>query len=119
MEGFEKQIHRKIYDVAGFLSSSDYEGLSNSMLEALAIGLPCVCTDCPIGGARMVIKDSVNGLLVPVGDSVEMANAIIRIIEDGELSRRISMEAEKIKELLDEKVICKKWERLMYEEWQR
>lgn len=116
MKGFEKAVHGEIIDAAGFISSSDYEGLSNSMLEALAIGMPCVCTDCPIGGARMVIQDGINGLLVPVRDSGAMANAIMRIIEEPELSDRISAEAEKTKEDFNEKMICEKWERLLYEE---
>lgn len=55
-----------------FVSSSDFEGISNSMLEAMGMGLPVVVTDCPVGGARMVIQDGVNGLLVPVGDTKTM-----------------------------------------------
>lgn len=116
MEGFAKEIHNKIIDVSGYLSSSNYEGLSNSMLEALAIGLPCVCTDCPIGGARMMIQDGVNGLLVPLRDSEAMARAILKLIEEPELSKRLSIQAEKIKDNLNEKVICEKWEKLLYEE---
>ena len=47
-------------DAACFVISSDYEGISNSMIEALAIGIPVVATDCPVGGARMYIKDGVS-----------------------------------------------------------
>ena len=65
----KKDIHEEIIDYTMFVSSSDFEGMSNSMLEAMAIGLPCVCTDCPAGGARAVIKDGENGLLVPVNDT--------------------------------------------------
>ena len=116
MEGFSNKVHEKILDCAGFLSSSDYEGLSNSMLESMAIGLPCVCTDCPIGGARMMIQDGINGLLVPVRDVNAMTLAVIRLIENPELCDRLSVEAEKVKQILNEKVICKKWESLLYEE---
>lgn len=119
MEGFSKEIHRHIVDCAGYLSSSDYEGLSNSMLEALAIGLPCVCTDCPIGGAHMMIENNKNGLLVPVGDASAMASAITKIIENPLLSEHLSIEAEKIRNKLDEKKICIQWEKLMYEEEKR
>ena len=59
-----------------YVSSSDYEGISNSMLEAMAAGLPTICTDCPCGGARATIKDGVNGLLVPVGDEDALADAL-------------------------------------------
>ena len=119
MEGFSNRVHESILDCAGFLSSSDYEGLSNSMLEAMAIGLPCVCTDCPIGGAHMMIQDGINGLLVPVKDVSAMRDAIIELIENPNLGERMSIEAEKVKRLLDEKVICKKWEALLFEENER
>ena len=39
-----------------YISSSNFEGISNSMLEAMGMGLPVVCTNCPIGGAGEVIK---------------------------------------------------------------
>ena len=119
MEGFSNRVHESILDCAGFLSSSDYEGLSNSMLEAMAIGFPCVCTDCPIGGAHMMIQDGINGLLVPVKDVSAMRDAIIELIENPNLGERMSIEAEKVKRLLDEKVICKKWEALLFEENER
>ena len=89
------------------------------MLEAIAIGLTCVCTDCPIGGAHMMIQDGINGLLVPVKDVSAMRDAIIELIENPNLGERMSIEAEKVKRLLDEKVICKKWEALLFEENER
>nr|WP_054637836.1 glycosyltransferase [Thalassobacillus sp. C254] len=46
-----------------FVISSNYEGISNSMLEALAIGVPVISTDSPIGGAKTYIKNGENGLL--------------------------------------------------------
>ena len=61
-------VHEVVRDAAMFVLPSNYEGLSNSMLEAMAIGLPVICTDCPCGGARMVIRDGENGYLIPVGD---------------------------------------------------
>ena len=54
--GQKANVQTYIVNASVFVSSSDFEGMSNSMLEAMAIGLPVVCTDCPIGGARMVIK---------------------------------------------------------------
>ena len=67
----------------------------------------------------MVIQDGKNGLLVPVGDVESMSKAIIKLIENEDLSNRISIEAEKLRAELDEKIICKKWEDLMYEEKER
>ena len=50
------------------------------MLEALAVGIPVICTDCPIGGARMMIKKNYNGLLVPVRNSKIMFEAMCKIV---------------------------------------
>ena len=77
---FSNEIHKLMSESAGYLLSSDYEGISNSMLEALAIGVPVVSTDYPSGGARMYIKKGETGYLVNCGDSDAFANAIIDII---------------------------------------
>ena len=69
-----------------FVSSSDFEGISNSMLEALGMGLPVVVTDCPVGGARMVIKSGENGILVPVGDTQAMYEAMRSVLKDPDTS---------------------------------
>ncbi|MBO7387139.1 MAG: glycosyltransferase, partial [Lachnospiraceae bacterium] len=66
--GHVTDIHDRMTKAGIYVSSSDFEGISNSMLEAMAVGIPVVCTDCPVGGARMFINDGVNGYLVPVGD---------------------------------------------------
>ena len=113
MEGFSNKIHEKIVDSYAFLSSSDYEGLSNSMLEAMAMGLPCICTDCPIGGAHMMIENDINGILVPVGDRYAFATAICRLIENPDMCNKISHEACKVRDELNEDVICEKWNQLL------
>ncbi len=104
-----KNIHESIKDYAMFVSSSDYEGMSNSMLEAMTIGLPCVCTDCPAGGARAVIRDGENGLLVPVKNANALAKAMKRIITEDGLAERLSRNAIKIREEQSLDKIIEKW----------
>lgn len=106
-------IHDYIKDYAMFVSSSDFEGMSNSMLEAMAMGLPCVCTDCPAGGARAVIKDGENGLLTPVGDSHALYLAMKKIVENPELANRLSENATKIRDEQSVDKIIKKWMELI------
>lgn len=106
---FCRDIHSRVRSAAAFALSSDYEGLSNSMIEAMAIGLPVAVTDCPCGGARMVIEHGVNGLLVTVGDAQAMSQAISSIIDDHELAACLSGEAVKIRQKLDEKQIAEQW----------
>lgn len=63
-----------------FVLSSDYEGMPNVLLEALASGVACISTDCPCGGPRMVINDGENGILTPVGDAEALADAMKELI---------------------------------------
>ena len=83
-----------------YVLSSDYEGISNSMLEAMALGLPVIATDCPIGGSRMYIRDGVNGLLVPVGDAGALAGAMGKLADDPAIGERLGAEAVKLREEL-------------------
>lgn len=105
----QNDIHRIVKDCAMFVSSSDYEGMSNSMLEAMAMGMPVVCTDCPAGGARAVIKDHENGLLTPVGDAEALYRAMKEIIENPALAKKLGENAAKIREEQSVEKITEKW----------
>lgn len=106
-------IHDVIKDCAMFVSSSDFEGMSNSMLEAMAMGMPCVCTDCPAGGARAVITDHVNGILTPVGDAEALYQAMKELIDNPELANRLGENAVKVREEQSTEKIIKKWMELI------
>ena len=96
--GFSGRVKEEINSASMYALSSDYEGISNSMLEAMALGIPVIATDCPIGGSRMYIKDGVNGLLVPVGEAAAMMAAMGRIADEKELGVSISAEGRKLRE---------------------
>lgn len=96
--GFCPDAAEEIVDSAMFVLSSDYEGVSNSMAEAMAMGIPVISTDCPPGGCRTYIEDGRNGLLVPVGDAHALAKAMERVAGDGKLAGKLSVEGAKIRE---------------------
>ena len=89
--------------------SSDYEGMPNSLLEAMAMGMPVVATDCPCGGPRAVIEDGKNGFLIPVGDEDALADRICRLIEDKDLAKSFGIEARKIEEKASIDAIFRQW----------
>lgn len=111
--GFSSEIHKIMAGSAIYVSSSDYEGISNSMLEALAIGIPTICTDCPVGGARMYIRDGENGYLIPVGDADVMADRMLALMEDKKLGESFSKESVKIREELTDDRIFGMWKALL------
>jgi len=89
-----------VADVAPYLQSADLfilpsatEGLSNSMLEALACGLPTVAT--AVGGATDVIKDGVHGLLIPPDAPTKLSDAILRLLDDPLLRERLAIAGRK------------------------
>lgn len=92
-----------------FVLSSDYEGMPNVVIEAMAIGLPVISTDCPSGGSAYLITNEENGLLVEVGDVLALGNAMCRIAEDEALRSKLSKNAEKIKIKLDASKVVDMW----------
>ncbi|MBD5456969.1 MAG: glycosyltransferase family 4 protein [Lachnospiraceae bacterium] len=96
--GFSERVQEKINDAAMYVLSSDYEGVSNSLLEAIALGIPVIATDCPIGGCRTYVKDGINGLLVPVGEIEPLAAAMKKIAGDSVFAGKLSLEGRKLRE---------------------
>lgn len=96
--GFSSKVKEEIVDSRMFVLPSNYEGISNSMVEALGMGIPTIATDCPVGGARTYIENNVNGLLVPVGDRKAMTEAMLKIASDEELTETLSVNAVKVRE---------------------
>lgn len=113
--GYVKNIQEELERAQMFVLSSDYEGMPNALMEAMALGLPCVSTDCGGGGARFLIEDGVNGLLVPVCDEVAMSEAIRAILSDPEKAAELSKNARKIQETLAPEKIYGQWEMFISE----
>lgn len=113
LKGYAQNIHTIMAESSGFVMSSDYEGLSNSMLEALCIGVPCICTDCPPGGPRDFIENGLNGFLTSVGDPQEMKEKICKLIENEELVLLFSERSLTYRTKLDVDRICAVWQSLL------
>jgi len=109
LEGHTDRVHEMIKNAMIYVNSSDHEGVSNAMLESMCIGLPVICTDCPVGGARSIIDDHENGILVPVNDENGMISAILGLVENRDLREKLSSNAKKLKKKIAYPEIIKQW----------
>lgn len=75
-----------------FVLSSNMEGLPTVLIEALALGKAIVSTDCPTGPAEM-LADGKAGLLVPVGNTAALTQAIYSVLTDSDLQRTLQTKA--------------------------
>lgn len=111
LPGSVKNVKELIRDNKVFVLTSDYEGIPNSLIEAMEVGMPCVATDCSPGGAKTLIRDGINGFIVPRNDPKEIARKIILLLEDEALSDSIAREAVKICDVFSEANIAAAWNR--------
>lgn len=90
-----------------YVLSSDYEGMPNALMEALAAGVPCIAADCPCGGPASLIQDGKNGLLTETGNVKMMAEKMRLLLDDSALRNKIGQNArESAKNYLPESVFC-------------
>ncbi|MBO7303957.1 MAG: glycosyltransferase family 4 protein [Clostridia bacterium] len=108
LPGNVANLHERMSDAKIFVLSSDYEGLSNALLEAMMMGLPCISTDC--AGSDEAITNGENGLLIPVGDKGNLVEALTKLIDDEELRERIGAQAKLSTEEYKVENIIKKWD---------
>lgn len=111
--GFRKDVWSEVADAAIYVLSSDYEGMPNSLLEAMAMGMPVISTDCPIGGAAMLIEHEVNGLLVPVANREKLHSAMCFMAENPQVAELYAKAAVKVRENLSVKQISDAWLKYM------
>ena len=110
---FARDLHEQIRDAQMLVLPSNTEGLSNVLLEAMMMGIPCISTDC--AGSDEIISDGVNGLLTPVGDQEALASAMLTLAEDPSLRKKISDEAIKTSSRFREDVVAGQWIKLIEE----
>lgn len=95
-----------------FVMSSRYEGFPNALAEAMACGLPAVAFDCP-SGPREIIRDKVDGLLVPPGNIAALAGAIESLISNEEMRLRMAADAPDVLKRFALDAILDRWEAVL------
>lgn len=87
LHGRAQNIRQEYENADAFLLTSDYEGMPNALLEAMATGLPCIATDCPTGPSTLIGKE--RGILIPMHDTDSLLGAMKTLIEHPEQARKM------------------------------
>ncbi len=114
MTGFHENPFAYISRGDVFVLSSFYEGFGNVIVEAMALGIPVVSTDCPSGPGE-IITDGENGFLVPVGDFKEMAVKCLLLLNNSDIKKSVSRNGQKRAADFSIHVMAKEFENCMTE----
>lgn len=111
LKGNSPKIHEDIASAELFVLPSDFEGLSNALLEAMMMGLPVISTAC--SGSDETIADGENGMLVPVGDEAALICAMDKVLSDPALRQKISDGAKASAEQFKTENVIKQWDKVI------
>lgn len=105
--GASKTIHQDILDADMMCLVSTREGMSNAMIEAMCLGLPCICTK--VSGAIDLIKDGENGILVDIGDVDGLVKKMNELADNSDKANEIGQKASDLYQILNKENINKEW----------
>lgn len=95
-----------------FVLSSRYEGFPNALAEAMSYGLPVISTDCPTGPSEL-IRDGVDGALVPVDDVPALAEVLAVFMDDERERRRLGTAATAVVDRFAAERVLPRWEHVL------
>lgn len=107
LPGVKKNIFHEIENAEIFILSSNFEGMPNTLIEAMCLGVPCISTK--VSGAIDLINNGINGFLVDVNDVSALADRMAEIADNKELRQRISVSSIKIYDELNVDHIYNQW----------
>jgi len=108
-EGFCSDPHNEIVSSDIYVLTSLYEGMPNSLMEAMAMGFPVISTDCPAGGPAELIRNMENGLLIDNNNLDALINAMEFYINNPEKKNEIGRKAMEIRDIVSSEVIIRQW----------
>lgn len=107
--GKVSDIYKVLVNASVYVLSSNYEGLPNALLEAMAIGVPVVSTDYAPGSVKTIVKNGFNGLIVPRNDPVALSEAISSICDNKSFAYSLSNNSKAIGIEYNATEVSKNW----------
>lgn len=112
-KGITNSPFRELSKTKFFVMTSDFEGIPNSLIEAMSIGLPCISTDCRPGGARLLIENGKSGIIVPPGDANKLCEQMEYLTDNPQTADKLGKEAAKSLIRFSEAEITDIWDRYL------
>ena len=110
LPGETSDVKEKLKQSKIFVLTSDYEGMPNTLMEAMATGLPCISTNCPCGGPKFLISNGENGILIPTNNKDALVKSLEDLINNKEKCIKLAKNAKKICNTLNPQKINSTWE---------
>ena len=110
LEGNHQDVHRRIRDAEMFVLSSNFEGLSNALLECMTMGIACISTRCE--GSEDVIRDRENGLLTDIGNEQQLTEAMLCLAADPSFRIKLEKQAVRDSDAFRLETIAAQWEEI-------
>lgn len=107
LAGNSKNVFNDIKNAKIFVLSSNYEGMPNSLIEAMCLGLPVISTK--VSGTEELIEDGTNGLLIDINSKEQLVSKLELLINDEELRNKLGKNATKLARTLTVGKISKQW----------
>lgn len=108
LQGRTDRPYDQYYRADLFVLSSDYEGFPNALAEAMSCGVACISTDCPSGPSE-IVRNGVDGFLVPVGDAAQLASTMRRLMANSDERLRVGEAARELPRRLSSERVFSAW----------
>ncbi len=112
LPGNEINLHEQIRDAEIFVLSSNFEGLSNSLLECMTMGIACISTRCE--GSEDVIRHMENGILIDIGDEHALTESLCALAADPALRTALAKKAKSDSAAFDKNNVIQRWEEVLF-----
>lgn len=112
LAGWADQPEAALLECGVFVLPSRYEGFPNALLEAMACGLPCIASACDSGPGE-IIRDGIDGLLVPPGNVDALADALRQLISDDAKRARLGSHALEVTSRFSREAFFARWEEVL------
>lgn len=111
LAGVSNSLEKELNESEVFVLSSNFEGMSNALIEAMYIGLPVISTKT--SGSTDLIESNRNGILIDLNDQKQLEMSLIKLLSNKEFALSLARNATLIKDKVDEEIVIERWEKII------